>query len=508
MPDHYLLQWSNHLTNIAAAFSTLRQNSKLVDVTLAADGRSIQAHKVVLCACSAYFEELLSINPCKHPIVYLKDVQHEHLSAVVEFMYSGAVYVGNEHLDDVLSLGASLRVRGMVDVKGAGSSSRQGSNDENKDPDTPASKKRKRRPGLSRDNSSEEPAAQQVTVLTRDPSVDQDPGVVEQLPAPAQPGPMETAATSAAAAASAAPSTSAPEQPMGKPATVPTAAERKAAPPRSYSEGDMGLKGKDGLDAEDGSSPRAKRCLLQRQPRVKRECDQPVGGGSADEPHGRPPPLSQQSASVETLVSDTPPAAGGPYLAVPTGSYWPVRQMSTPTPVLSTREGTLVKQGSMPSMACVPQPSSSPATIQKQRSTPVLSRGGSGPPAYFVVGGSSATPLMPVVVSQSQSVPQILLTSADEAQPPSERSPSCRSHAPVLRDGPAVSCSHCWNTEYSQGRTLRRKTKYMCRDCSVSLCIVPCFQEYHETVSKSPLVVTRDPNKPLNKKILPKLGSL
>ena len=56
MPDHYLLQWSNHLNNIAAAFSTLRQNNKLVDVTLAADGRSIQAHKVVLCACSAYFE--------------------------------------------------------------------------------------------------------------------------------------------------------------------------------------------------------------------------------------------------------------------------------------------------------------------------------------------------------------------------------------------------------------------------------------------------------------------
>lgn len=56
MPDHYLLQWSNHLTNIASAFTSLRQNNKLVDVTLAADGRSLEAHKVVLCACSAYFE--------------------------------------------------------------------------------------------------------------------------------------------------------------------------------------------------------------------------------------------------------------------------------------------------------------------------------------------------------------------------------------------------------------------------------------------------------------------
>ncbi|XP_037085690.1 uncharacterized protein LOC119106189 [Pollicipes pollicipes] len=236
-----------------------------------------------------------------------------------------------------------------------------------------------------------------------------------------------------------------------------------------------------------------------RQPRIKRECEQP---GREPTEEGRAGARSPSlAASVETIVSDAPPA--GPYLAVP-GSYWPVRQMSSPTPVLSTREGTLVKQGSMPASASASH--AGPAAVQKQRSAPVLSRGASGP-AFYMVSGSSSTPLMPMVVSQSQSVPQILLTSADDAAP-AERSLGCRSHAPVLRDGPAVSCSHCWNTEYSQGRTLRRKTKYMCRDCSVSLCIVPCFQEYHESVTKAPMVVSRDPSKTGTKKILPKLGSL
>ncbi|KAG6800119.1 serine/threonine-protein kinase dyrk2 [Apis mellifera caucasica] len=53
-------------------------------------------------------------------------------------------------------------------------------------------------------------------------------------------------------------------------------------------------------------------------------------------------------------------------------------------------------------------------------------------------------------------------------------------HCPVLRPGPALRCNHCWNTIDAQGRTLRRKTKYHCPQCQDNLCIVPCFQEYHE----------------------------
>ena len=64
-------------------------------------------------------QELLSSNPCKHPIIYLKDVQHEHLASVVEFMYSGAVYVGNQHLDDVLSVSqmTSLEDGALIGLK-------------------------------------------------------------------------------------------------------------------------------------------------------------------------------------------------------------------------------------------------------------------------------------------------------------------------------------------------------------------------------------------------------
>ena len=76
-------------------------------------------HSIAHCIVSPH-QELLSSNPCKHPIIYLKDVQHEHLASVVEFMYSGAVYVGNQHLDDVLSVSQMTSLGYLLGVDVAG----------------------------------------------------------------------------------------------------------------------------------------------------------------------------------------------------------------------------------------------------------------------------------------------------------------------------------------------------------------------------------------------------
>ena len=40
----------------------------MIDVTLACDGKLLQAHKFVLSMCSDYFKEMFTSNPCKHPI--------------------------------------------------------------------------------------------------------------------------------------------------------------------------------------------------------------------------------------------------------------------------------------------------------------------------------------------------------------------------------------------------------------------------------------------------------
>ena len=55
-PQYFSLRWNNHPSNLVSVFSGLFSSETLVDVTLAAEGRHIQAHKMLLSACSDYFQ--------------------------------------------------------------------------------------------------------------------------------------------------------------------------------------------------------------------------------------------------------------------------------------------------------------------------------------------------------------------------------------------------------------------------------------------------------------------
>lgn len=68
MDDEFALCWNNFQDNIATGFQNLYDRGDLVDVTLACEGKLLQAHKIVLAICSPYFQEMFITNPCKHPI--------------------------------------------------------------------------------------------------------------------------------------------------------------------------------------------------------------------------------------------------------------------------------------------------------------------------------------------------------------------------------------------------------------------------------------------------------
>ena len=54
--QEFCLRWNNHQSTLISVFDSLFQREMLVDVVLAAEGRSIKVHRLVLCACSQYFE--------------------------------------------------------------------------------------------------------------------------------------------------------------------------------------------------------------------------------------------------------------------------------------------------------------------------------------------------------------------------------------------------------------------------------------------------------------------
>ncbi|XP_043474650.1 protein bric-a-brac 2-like isoform X2 [Leptopilina heterotoma] len=115
--EHYCLRWNNHQSNLLGVFSQLLETESLVDVTLACtEGPSIRAHKVVLSACSSYFQALFLDHPNRHPIVILKDVRFSELRTLVDFMYKGEVNVEYCQLSALLKTAESLKVKGLADM--------------------------------------------------------------------------------------------------------------------------------------------------------------------------------------------------------------------------------------------------------------------------------------------------------------------------------------------------------------------------------------------------------
>ncbi|XP_017783452.1 PREDICTED: protein bric-a-brac 1-like isoform X1 [Nicrophorus vespilloides] len=113
--EQFSLCWNNFQNNLTAGFQALFKDEDLVDVTLAAEGRYIKAHKAVLSVCSPYFKELFRNNPCKHPIVILHDINYEALTNLLQFMYQGEVNVSQEEIPNFMRVAEILKVKGLTD---------------------------------------------------------------------------------------------------------------------------------------------------------------------------------------------------------------------------------------------------------------------------------------------------------------------------------------------------------------------------------------------------------
>ena len=113
--QQFCLRWNDFQTNMVASFKHLRDEKSFCDVTIATEGQHTKAHKMILCACSPYFKNLLEQNPAKHPIIILKDVALMHLTAILEFMYAGEVNVAQDQLPAFLKTAEKLKIKGLAE---------------------------------------------------------------------------------------------------------------------------------------------------------------------------------------------------------------------------------------------------------------------------------------------------------------------------------------------------------------------------------------------------------
>ncbi|XP_046829753.1 longitudinals lacking protein, isoforms N/O/W/X/Y-like isoform X32 [Vespa crabro] len=118
--QQFCLKWNNHQSTLIQNFDTLYESGTLVDCTLAAEGKYLKAHRVVLSACSPYFEGLLSEHYDKHPVFILKDVKFKELKAMMDYMYRGEVNISQDQLTALLKAAESLQIKGLSESKTGG----------------------------------------------------------------------------------------------------------------------------------------------------------------------------------------------------------------------------------------------------------------------------------------------------------------------------------------------------------------------------------------------------
>uniref|UniRef100_A0A1B6KZB8 BTB domain-containing protein n=1 Tax=Graphocephala atropunctata TaxID=36148 RepID=A0A1B6KZB8_9HEMI len=115
--QHYCLRWNNYQSNMTSVFHHLLRTEAFVDVTLACNNHSLKAHKVVLSACSSYFQKILLDNPSQHPTIIMPhDVCFSDLKFIIEFVYRGEIDVSQCELQSLLKTADQLKIKGLCEV--------------------------------------------------------------------------------------------------------------------------------------------------------------------------------------------------------------------------------------------------------------------------------------------------------------------------------------------------------------------------------------------------------
>ncbi|KAL0117396.1 hypothetical protein PUN28_010314 [Cardiocondyla obscurior] len=107
------LTWNNHLANLSGLFEALYKSGSLTDATLACQGGMLRAHRLVLAACSPYFERVFKEHYGEQPILILKGVAVEEMECLLDFMYRGSIDVAEEHLPSLIKTATDLEIRGL-----------------------------------------------------------------------------------------------------------------------------------------------------------------------------------------------------------------------------------------------------------------------------------------------------------------------------------------------------------------------------------------------------------
>lgn len=108
------LRWDNHMESMRSLFERSYYDQAFTDVTISCPDGKLQAHKLILSACSPYFESVFKDNPCKHPVLIFREIKQREMSTLLEYMYRGEVDVLDSELQPLIQVATDLQIRGLA----------------------------------------------------------------------------------------------------------------------------------------------------------------------------------------------------------------------------------------------------------------------------------------------------------------------------------------------------------------------------------------------------------
>ena len=115
------LSWNKFSETAERAFRDLGSSGDFSDVTLAAaDGKLVEAHKVILSTCSPVLKTILIKISNSHPCLYMKGMSFEDINLLLKFVYTGEVTLEKENLDSFLENANELQIAGLTKISEPG----------------------------------------------------------------------------------------------------------------------------------------------------------------------------------------------------------------------------------------------------------------------------------------------------------------------------------------------------------------------------------------------------
>ena len=120
MGEKFNISWHTYEVHLKEMLQEMFMSPNFSDVTIVCDDqKKIKAHRNVLSASSPIFKNILQQHgeESKHPIIYLRGIQHSEMESIMQFVYYGQATFYQERINELLAVAKNLEIKGLSDVK-------------------------------------------------------------------------------------------------------------------------------------------------------------------------------------------------------------------------------------------------------------------------------------------------------------------------------------------------------------------------------------------------------